>query len=77
MSLNFALYSGYEKRGIARKALADEIGETAFDVSEIGKQREISDRVVKAIAERIGRDHQESFSAHNFSLPKWKTLRIR
>lgn len=67
MSLNSRFYARLENRGIALKALADEMG---------GKER-ISDRVVKAIAERIGRDHRESFSAHNFSSPKWKTLRIR
>jgi hypothetical protein len=131
MPLNSALYSGYEKRKIIRKVLADEIGVTAFDVSEIGSMRGISDRVmephgqeplaplvrrnppklqssfanrrrgsyggqeatedtriparpggrgflrrrVKAIAERIGRDHRESFPAHNFSSPKRKTLK--
>jgi len=77
MSLNSRFYARFENRGIARKALADEIGVTAFHISEIGGKKRISDRVVKAIAERIGRDHQESFSAHNFSSPKWKTLRIR
>jgi hypothetical protein len=35
----------------------------------------ISARVVKAIAEKIGKDYWESFPAHNFSSPKWKTLK--
>ena len=75
MSLNFALYSGYEKRKITRKVLADKLGVTAFSSSEIGNEKGISERVMKAIAEKIGRDHRESFPAHNFSLPKWKTLK--
>ena len=121
MSLNFALYSGYEKRKITRKVLADEIGVTAFHSSEIVDEGRILDRVmephgqepvaplvrrnppklqssfakatedtripprpggrgfkrrrVKAIAEKIGRGHRESYPAHNFSSPKWKTLK--
>jgi plasmid maintenance system antidote protein VapI len=55
MSLNFALYSGYEKRKITRKVLADKLGVTAFRSSEIVHKRRILDRVMKAIAEKIGR----------------------
>ena len=75
MSLNFALYSGYEKRKITRKVLAGKLGVTAFHGSEIVDKRRILDRVMKAIAEKIGRGHRESFPAHNFSSPKWKTLK--
>jgi len=75
MSLNFALYSGYEKRKITRKVLADKLGVTALHSSEIVDKRRILDRVMKAIAEKIGRGHRESFPAHNFSSPKWKTLK--
>jgi len=75
MSLNFALYSGYEKSKITRKVLADGIGVTAFHISEIGSKKGISDRALKAIAEKIGRDHRESYPAHNLSSPKRKTLK--
>jgi hypothetical protein len=75
MSLNFALYSGYEKRKITRKVLADKLGVTAFHSSEIVDKRRILERVMKAIAEKIGRGPRESFPAHNFSSPKWKTLK--
>jgi hypothetical protein len=75
MPLTSALYSGYEKRRIARKVLADKLGVTAFHSSEIVDKRRILDRVMKAIAEKIGRGHRESFPAHNFSSPKWKTLK--
>lgn len=75
MSLNFALYSGYEKRKITREVLADKLGVTAFHSSEIVDKRRILDRVMKAIAEKIGRGHRESYPAHNFSSPKWKTLK--
>jgi len=47
MSLNFALYSGYEKRRITRKVLADKLGVTAFHSSEIVDKRRISDHVVE------------------------------
>jgi hypothetical protein len=67
--------SGYEKRKIIRKVLADEIGVTAFFISGIETKKGISDRVLKAVAEKIGRDHRESFPAYNFSSPKWKTLK--
>jgi hypothetical protein len=75
MSLNFAVYSGYEKGKITRKGLADKLGVTAFHSSEIVNKRWILDRVMKAIAEKIGRDHRESYPVHNFSSPKWKTLK--
>jgi hypothetical protein len=75
MSLNFALYSGYVKRKITRKVLADELGVTAFHSSEIVDKRRILERVVKAVAEKIGRSHRESYPAHNLSAPKWKTLK--
>jgi hypothetical protein len=58
-----------------QKVLADEFGVTAFHISEIGAKKGISDPVMKAIAEKIGRDHRESFPAHNFSSPKRKTLK--
>jgi hypothetical protein len=58
MSINLAVYSGYEKRKITRKVLADKLGVTAFHISEIGKKKGISDRVMKAIAEKIGRGHR-------------------
>ncbi len=47
MSLNFALYSGYEKRKITRKVLADKLGVTAFHSSEIVSKNRISDRVME------------------------------
>ena len=75
MSFNFAVYSGYEKRKITRKVLADKLGVTAFRSSEIVDKRRILERVMKAIAEKIGRGHRESYPAHNFSSPKWKTLK--
>jgi hypothetical protein len=111
LGLNSTVYTRFDSRGIALKALADEIGVTAFHASEIVNREGISDRVVephgqepvaplvrrnppkltrippqpgcrgfqrrrvKAIAERIGRDHRESFPAHNFSSPEWKTLK--
>jgi hypothetical protein len=75
MSLNFAQYSGYEKRKITRKVLTDKLDVIAFHSSEIAGQRRISDRVMEAIAEKIGRSQRESYPAHNFSSPKWKTLK--
>jgi len=75
MSLNFALYSGYEKRKITRKVLADKLGVTAFHSSEIVSKNGISDRVMKAIAEKIGRGHRESYPVHDLSSPKWKILK--
>ena len=74
--LNFALYSGYEKRKITRKVLADKLGVIAFHSSEIVDKRRILDRVMKAIAEKIGRGHRESYPTHNFSSPKWKILKL-
>ena len=47
MSLNFALYSGYEKRKITRKVLADKLGVTAFHSSEIGSKKGISESVME------------------------------
>ena len=47
MSINFAVYSGYEKRKITRKVLADKLGVTAFRSSEIGSKKGISESVME------------------------------
>ena len=47
MSLNFAVYSGYEKRKITRKVLADKLGGTAFHSAEIGSKKGISESVME------------------------------
>ena len=75
MSFNISVYEGYKKRKITRKVLVDKLGVTAFHSSEIVDKRRILEHVMKAIAEKIGRGHRESYPAHNFSSPKWKTLK--
>jgi len=56
-----------KKRGITQKAIAEELGVSMFHVSEIINQHRISDRVMKAISKKIGKDHREVFPGYYFS----------
>lgn len=55
-----------KKREIYQKSIADELGVTDFHVSEVINKHRISDRVMKAIASKIGRDHREVFPEYYF-----------
>ncbi len=54
-------------RGITQKSIADELEVTEFHVSEVINKKRISDRVMRAISEKIGRDHRDLFSEYYFS----------
>lgn len=55
-----------KKRGITQKSIADELEVTEFHISEVINKKRVSDRVMRAISEKIGRDHRELFSEYYF-----------
>jgi len=60
------IQAALKKRGITQKAIADELGVCPWHISGVIHFPEArpSDRVFKAIARKIGRDHREVFPAH-------------
>ena len=56
-----------KKRDITQAAIAEELEVTEFHVSEVINKHRISDRVMKAVAEKIGMDHRAVFPEYYFS----------
>ncbi len=54
-----------KKRGITQREIAKEIGVSAFHLSAVLRGRS-SDRVMRAIAEKIGREPEEVFPHYYF-----------
>jgi plasmid maintenance system antidote protein VapI len=64
--------SGYEKRKITRKVLADKLGVTAFRISEIVDKKRILERVrlsLKRSGGAIGNRTLRTISAHRNGRP--------
>ena len=59
--------------GYNQKTLAEELGVSAMTISEVIKKRKISDRLMKAIAEKIGKHHYEVFPEYYFGPKKRST----
>lgn len=53
------IQAALKKKGITQAALAEELGVTTFHMSEVVNKKRISDRVMRAIAQKLGRkpDH--------------------
>ena len=62
------------KREITQKALAGEIGVSEMTVSNVIRRRSTSHRVMKAIAAKIGRDHQVVFADYYFGKNRRKSI---
>ena len=57
-----------KKRGIMQKDIAEELGVCPFHISAVIRFQELrgSERVMKAVAEKIGKDPREAFPAYFF-----------
>ncbi|PKN67159.1 MAG: hypothetical protein CVU57_04200 [Deltaproteobacteria bacterium HGW-Deltaproteobacteria-15] len=55
-----------KKKGITQKAIAEELGLSEFHISEVINKNRPSDRVMRAVAAKIGRDVHEVFPEHYF-----------
>ncbi len=65
------IQSELKKRGITQKSIADELDLTEFHISAVIRGRP-SDRVMKVVAKKIGRDHREVFPKYYFRTTRRK-----
>jgi len=56
-----------KERRIQQKKIAQQLGVSEMTVSRVIHQQLISDRVMRAVAEAIGRDHRAVFPEYYFS----------
>lgn len=65
-----------KKKGITQKALAEKIGVGQMVVSDVILGQRISNRVMRAIAEAIDKDHRLVFPEYYLRPPKRRTSRV-
>lgn len=56
-----------KKRSITQTEIAEKVGVTPMAVSKVVRKESVSDRIMRAVAKAIGRDHRELFPEHYFS----------
>jgi len=63
-----------KKRGVTQNALAQKLGVSPVHISQVlnDPEKRPSDKVMKAIAETIGRDHREVFPEYYFNVKRRK-----
>lgn len=61
-----------KKRGITQKQIALELEVSEFHVSAVINKERPSDRVMRAVAQAIGRDHREVFPEYYFRVKRRK-----
>ena len=52
------------KRGITQRSIASELKVSDMMISLVVNKKHVSDRIMRAIAEKINREHQEVFPEH-------------
>jgi len=65
-----------KKTGITQKALAKEIGVSEFTVSDVILKKRISDRVMRAISQKINKDHRLVFPEYYCQPAKRTTSKV-
>ena len=65
-----------KERSTTQKALAAEIGVSATSVSDVILRKRISDRVMRAVASRIGKPVQSVFPEYYGKPPRRKTSKV-
>ena len=64
------------ERGITQKRIAEEIGVSETSVSDVILRQRISDKVMRAVADRIGKPVQLVFPEYYCKPPKRKTSKV-
>jgi len=59
-----------KRQGITQKSIAQELEVSEFHVSAIVRKLRESDRVQRAISQKIHRDHREVFPEYYFNLKR-------
>ncbi len=68
--------SALEKKKVTQKDIAKELGVSAMAVSRIIHRFGVSNRIMRAVAKAIGRDHRLVFSEYYQQKPKRKTSKV-
>ncbi len=64
------------KNDITQKQIASELSVAEMTVSKVIHRIIVSDRVMKAIASKIGRDHRQVFPEYYLQPPKRSTSKV-
>jgi lambda repressor-like predicted transcriptional regulator len=65
-----------KKKGITQKALAKKLAVSEMAVSKVVNKQIVADRVMRAVAEEIGKDRLDVFPEYYSNPPKRKTSKI-
>lgn len=65
-----------KKKDITQKSIADEIGVSETSVSKVINRLIVSDRVMKAVAKAVGKDHRAVFPEYYFGPKKRSTSKV-
>jgi len=63
-------------RGIQQADIARDLGVSSMAVSHVVNRTIVSDRIMRAVAAAIGRDHREVFPDYYLSKPKRSTSKV-
>ena len=70
------IQAALKKRGIKQKDLAATLGISEMTLSVVIRKIRISNRVMRGIAEAIGKDHREVFPEYFLAPPKRSTSKV-
>ena len=65
-----------KKKGITQRAIAEELEVSQMSVSKVIHKTIISDRIMKAVSAKLGKDHREVFHEYYLKPPKRKTSKV-
>ena len=60
-------------RGITQKAIAGELGVSEINISRVIHRKTVSDRIMRAVAEKIGKEPWDVFPEYYLQAPKRRT----
>lgn len=72
----FEIQCELKKRGFTQKQIAIEEGVSEMTISGVIYKTKISNRIMRAIACRIERDHREVFPEYYFAAPRRTTSKV-
>jgi len=70
------IQSALKKNGITQKEIAEKLRVSGMAVSRIIHRHGTSNRIMRAVAEAIGRDHRQVFPEYYLARPKRKTSKV-
>lgn len=65
-----------KKAGTTQRAIAAELGLSEMTVSKVVNRIIVSNRVMRTIAEKIGKDHRRVFPEYYLEPPKRRTSKV-